>query len=69
LAVLLLAAKLGASWSSDWASRRCCELLIRIGLANLLPLILGEPGIAFVRSEPTLRILAEAGVLRSGQPA
>jgi Kef-type K+ transport system membrane component KefB len=64
LAVLLLAAKLGGLLVERLGQPSVLgELLIGIGLANLLPIIFGESGIAFVRSEPTLLILAEAGVL------
>jgi Kef-type K+ transport system membrane component KefB len=64
LAVLLLAAKVGGLLVERLGQPSVLgELLIGIGLANLVPLILGEADIAFVRSEPTLRILAEAGVL------
>jgi Kef-type K+ transport system membrane component KefB len=38
-------------------------LLVGIGLGNLLPLFFGERGIAFVRSDPTLLVMAEVGVL------
>jgi Kef-type K+ transport system membrane component KefB len=39
------------------------ELLVGIGLANLVPMFMGADGIAFVKSETTLRVLAELGVL------
>jgi Kef-type K+ transport system membrane component KefB len=39
------------------------ELLVGIGAGNLLPSFFGEHGIAFVRVEPTLHVLAEIGVL------
>ena len=39
------------------------ELLVGIGAGNLLPPFFGEHGIAFVRGEPTLHVLAEIGVL------
>jgi Kef-type K+ transport system membrane component KefB len=38
-------------------------LLVGVALANLLPPFFGEAGIAFVRADPTLRVLAEVGVL------
>ena len=39
------------------------ELLAGVGLGNLLPLMFGAHGLAFVRDEPTLQVLAEIGVL------
>jgi Kef-type K+ transport system membrane component KefB len=39
------------------------ELLVGIGAGNLLPPLFGEQGIAFVRGDPTLHVLAEIGVL------
>jgi len=39
------------------------ELLVGIGLGNVVPVLFGGEGIAFVRSEPTLFFLAEVGVL------
>ena len=39
------------------------ELLAGIGAGNLLPPLFGERGIAFVRGDPTLHVLAEIGVL------
>jgi Kef-type K+ transport system membrane component KefB len=39
------------------------ELLVGIGLGNVMPLFFGEHGIAFVRTSPTLHVLAEVGVL------
>jgi Kef-type K+ transport system membrane component KefB len=39
------------------------ELLIGIALGNLLPLFFGAERIAFARSDPTVRVLAEVGVL------
>jgi Kef-type K+ transport system membrane component KefB len=38
-------------------------LLAGIALGNLLPLFFGVEGVAFVRAEPTLHVLAEVGVL------
>jgi Kef-type K+ transport system membrane component KefB len=39
------------------------ELLTGIALGNLLPLFLAGHGIDFVRSDPTIQVLAEVGVL------
>jgi Na+:H+ antiporter len=64
LAVLVCSAKVGGLLAERWRQPPVLgELLVGVVLANLLPLILGEAGIAFVRAEPTLRVLAEVGVL------
>lgn len=64
LAVLLVAAKLGGFAAERWGQPPVLgELLVGIGLGNLLPPLFGEAGIAFVRSDPTLLVLAEMGVL------
>jgi Na+:H+ antiporter len=64
LALLVLAAKIGGLVARRWGqSSVLAELLVGIGLANLLPMFMGEAGITFVKSNPTLRILAELGVL------
>jgi Kef-type K+ transport system membrane component KefB len=39
------------------------ELLVGIAAGNFLPPLFGERGIAFVRNDPTLHVLAEIGVL------
>ncbi|MBI4490445.1 MAG: cation:proton antiporter [Deltaproteobacteria bacterium] len=64
LAVLVVAAKAGGLLAERYGQASVLgELLVGIGLGNLLPPIFGEQGIAFVRSNPTLRVLAEIGVL------
>jgi len=65
LAVLVGAAKLGGLLAERWGQPSVLgELLVGIVLSNFLPLVFGgEGGIAFVRSEPTLLVLAEIGVL------
>ena len=64
LAVLLLAAKAGGLLAERWGQPSVLgELLAGIGLGNLLPPVFGAQGIAFVRSDPTLLTLAEAGIL------
>ena len=64
LALLVLAAKLGGLIAQRWGQPAVlAELLVGIGLANLVPLLMGGDGIAFVKSSPTLRVLAELGVL------
>ena len=61
LAVLVLAAKLGGLLAERSGQPAVLgELLVGIGLGNVFPLALG---LAFVRNDPTLAILAEAGVL------
>jgi len=69
LAVLVVAAKVGGLLAERWGQPSVLgELLVGIGLGNLLPPLFGERGIAFVRSDPTLLVLAEVGVLiRSGR--
>ena len=64
LALLVLAAKCGGLLAERWGQPSVLgELLAGIGAANLLPLLFGERGIAFVRGDPTLHVLAEIGVL------
>jgi Kef-type K+ transport system membrane component KefB len=64
LALLVLAAKLGGLIAQRFGQPAVlAELLVGIGLANLVPLFMGGDGITFVKSNPTLRVLAELGVL------
>jgi Kef-type K+ transport system membrane component KefB len=64
LAMLVLAARLGgAAAERAGAPAVLGELLVGIALGNLLPLVLGGGGIAFVRDDPTLAVLAQIGVL------
>jgi Kef-type K+ transport system membrane component KefB len=64
LAVLVVAAKLGGLLVERWGQPSVLgELLVGIGLGNLLPPLFGGSGIAFVRSDPTLLVMAEMGVL------
>jgi Kef-type K+ transport system membrane component KefB len=64
LAILVVGAKLGGLVADRWGQPSVLgELLCGIILANLSPLIGLGSGIEFVRSEPTLRFLAEVGVL------
>jgi Kef-type K+ transport system membrane component KefB len=64
LALLLLAAK-GGGLLADGLRQPAVlgELLVGVGCGNLLPLFIEAKGIAFVRSDPTLQISAEIGVL------
>jgi Kef-type K+ transport system membrane component KefB len=64
LAVLVVAAKVGGLLIEHWGQPAVLgELLAGIGLGNLLPPLLGADRVAFVRTEPTLQVLAELGVL------
>jgi Na+:H+ antiporter len=64
LALLVLAAKMAGLIARRWGQPSVlAELLVGIGLANLVPMFMGGDGIAFVKSDPTLRVLAELGVL------
>jgi len=64
LALLVLAAKCGGLLAERWGQPAVLgELLVGIGLGNVLPPLFGEHGIAFVRGDPTLHVLAEIGVL------
>src|SRR5206468_3466161 len=64
LAILVLGAKLGGLIAECFRQPSVLgELLFGIVLANLSPLVSGGAGIEFVRSNETLRFLAEVGVL------
>jgi Kef-type K+ transport system membrane component KefB len=64
LAVLMVAAKVGGLLAERWGQPSVLgELIIGVGLGNVLPVLFGSAGIEFVRSDPTLRALAELGVL------
>jgi hypothetical protein len=64
LALLVVAAKCGGVVAERWGQPSVLgELLVGIGAGNLLPSLFGERGIAFVRGDPTLHVLAEIGVL------
>ena len=64
LALLVVAAKVGGLVVERWGQPAVLgELLAGVGLGNLLPLMFGAQGLAFVRDEPTLQVLAEIGVL------
>jgi Kef-type K+ transport system membrane component KefB len=64
LAVLVISAKGGGLLAERWRQPPVLgELLVGVALANLLPPLFGGAGIEFVRAEPTLRVLAEVGVL------
>ncbi len=64
LAILVSSAKIGGLVAERWRQPPVLgELLAGIVLGNLMPLFFGVEGIAFVRADPTLRVLAEVGVL------
>ena len=64
LAILVLGAKLGGLVAERLGQPSVLgELLFGIFLANLSPLVSGGIGIEFVRSNETLKFLAEVGVL------
>ena len=64
VALLVTSAKIGGLVVERWGQPAVLgELLVGIGLGNLLPLVVGGHGIDLVRTDPTLRFLAEVGVL------
>lgn len=64
LAVLMVAAKAGGLLAERLRQPAVLgELLAGIGLGNVVAPLIGGAGIAFVRSEPTLLVMAEVGVL------
>jgi Kef-type K+ transport system membrane component KefB len=64
LAILVLSAKVGGLLAERWRQPPVLgELLAGIVLATLLPLVVAAERLAFIRTDPTLRVLAEVGVL------
>ncbi len=64
LALLVTVAKIGGLVAERLGQPAVLgELLVGIGIGNLLPLLLGSPGMEIVASNPVLRFLAEVGVL------
>jgi Kef-type K+ transport system membrane component KefB len=64
LAVLVAAAKGGGLLAERWGQPSVLgELLVGVIVGNLLPPFIAAEQIAFVRSDLTLRVLAEVGVL------
>jgi Kef-type K+ transport system membrane component KefB len=64
LALLVLGAKVGGTIAQRWGQPAVLgELLVGIAAGNFLPALFGERGIAFVRDDSTLHVLAEIGVL------
>src|SRR6266542_5303707 len=64
VALLVTSATIGGLVVERWGQPAVLgELLVGIGVGNLLPLIVGAHGVDLVRADPTLRFLAEVGVL------
>jgi Na+:H+ antiporter len=64
LALLVVGAKVGGILAERWGQPSVLgELLVGVAAGNFLPPLFGERGIAFVRADPTLHVLAEIGVL------
>jgi Kef-type K+ transport system membrane component KefB len=64
LAILVLAAKAGGLLAEWWRQPPVLgELLAGIALATLLPWVVAAEPLTFLRTDPTLRVLAEVGVL------
>ena len=64
VALLVTSAKIGGLVVERWGQPAVLgELLVGISLGNLLPLVVGGHGVDIVRADPTLRFLAEVGVL------
>ena len=63
LAVLVMAAKLAGLVVERWGQPAVLgELLVGVGLGNLVPTLFGNTGIEYVRSQPTLLVLMGIGV-------
>ena len=64
VALLVTSAKIGGLVVERWGQPAVFgELLVGIGLGNVLPLLVGGHGVDLVRADPTLHFLAEVGVL------
>ena len=64
VALLVTSAKIGGLVVERWGQPAVLgELLVGIGLGNVLPLLVGGHGVDLVRGDPTLHFLAEVGVL------
>jgi Na+:H+ antiporter len=64
VALLVTSAKIGGVVVERWGQPAVLgELLVGIGVGNLLPLAVGGHGVDLVRADPTLHFLAEVGVL------
>jgi len=64
VALLVTSATIGGLVVERWGQPAVLgELLVGIGVGNLLPLVVGAHGVDLVRADPTLRFLAEVGVL------
>jgi Kef-type K+ transport system membrane component KefB len=64
LALLVIAAKAGGRFAERMGQPSVLgELLAGIALGNLLPLVFWRSEVAFVRTEPTILVLAQIGIL------
>lgn len=64
LALLVVAAKAGGLVAQRWGQPAVLgELLVGIGVGNLVPRLLGEEARALVGGDPTLAFLAQLGIL------
>ncbi len=64
VALLVTSAKIGGLVAERWGQPAVLgELLVGMGLGNLVPLVLGRHGAELFRADPTLHFLAEVGVL------
>jgi Kef-type K+ transport system membrane component KefB len=64
VALLVTSAKIGGLVVERWGQPAVLgELMVGVGLGNVVPLVIGGHGVDLVRADPTLRFLAEVGVL------
>jgi hypothetical protein len=64
VAMLVTSAKIGGLIAERWGQPAVLgELLVGMGLRNLVPLVLGRHGADRFRADSTLHFLAEVGVL------
>ena len=64
VALLVTSAKIGGLVVERWGQPAVLgELLVGVGLGNILPLVVGAHGVDLFRANATLRFLAEVGVL------
>jgi len=62
--LLVMSAKIGGLLVERWGQPAVLgELLVGMGLGNLVPLVIGRHGAELFRADPTLHFLAEVGVL------
>jgi Kef-type K+ transport system membrane component KefB len=64
VALLVTSAKIGGLIAERWGQSAVLgELLVGMGLGNLVPFVIGRHGAELFRADPTLHFLAEVGVL------